>query len=128
MHKQIAFTMQNQREITAHAGKCRRFLIASIGDDGVEAMRWVELSREQVLCGGHLPDDLSEIDVLVTAGANNRLVDRLDAHGIHVVQTRESLPATVLAQFMRGELQNVDALHQRHDCCCQRAAHKHEEE
>ena len=96
----IALTCQNRRTLSAHAGRCRHFLLA----DG-ERFRSVELDisqtlRESVQGGDWSSHPLAGIDVLITAGVGAGLVQGLARHGIRTVISAQSLPASALAEWL----------------------------
>lgn len=76
----IALTTQNRRTITNHAGRCRRFALARVIDGMVQQpVELVELEIEQTLRQGakDLPAALQGIEVLITAGAGQGMVQNL---------------------------------------------------
>lgn len=100
----IAVTSQNFRTITAHAGKCRRFLILSRNGDG----ELVEVDRLD------LPKDMSmhefkgrqhplfESDVLLTASAGQGFIRRLDQEKTQVICTSETDPYAAASALLDG--------------------------
>ena len=86
----IALTTQNRRTITNHAGRCRRFALARVIDGMVQQpVELVELEIEQTLRQGakDLPAALQGIEVLITAGAGQGMVQNLATHGVQVCIT-----------------------------------------
>ncbi|MBK9495689.1 MAG: hypothetical protein BWZ07_00673 [Alphaproteobacteria bacterium ADurb.BinA280] len=127
----VALTMQNKREITEHAGKCRNFLLVRF-DRGQEVDRnWVKLSLEETFSqwGAPLPPGLDGIDALITRSAGPGLQLRLAAQKVRALITDISDPEQALGMFHRGELSApipspwspVIASHEGcggHDCGC----------
>lgn len=102
MRATLAFAMQDGRSITAHAGRCRRFLLATLAGGEIDSMRWVELDDDATLCrcGAGLPSALADIDLLVAAGVGDRLRRRLARHGVRVVLAHDAEPTAVLTRFL----------------------------
>ena len=102
----IACTTQNRRHITAHAGRCRHFLIRHVNAGVVSDWEGRSLGKDETLCtgGDALPPALQDIDILVTAGAGPGLRARLARHGVQVVITDILLPDQALAAWMAGTL------------------------
>ena len=105
----IALTCQNCRTLSAHAGRCRNFLVT----DGVN---WwpVALETGQVLRDSVGDEDwslhpLDGIDVLMTAGAGTGLVQGLARRGIRTVISAQPQPADALAEWLAaGQRDPVD--------------------
>lgn len=103
----IACTTQNRRHITAHAGKCRHFMIRRVEDGAIGDWEDRRLERDQTLCGSgaQMPVPLQDVDVLVTAGAGPGLRARLARLGVQVVVTDILLPDQAVAAWLAGTLQ-----------------------
>ncbi len=101
----IGITSQNFRTITGHAGKTRRFLVFEAEDGGEprEVDRW-DLPKEMSLHefrGTEHP--LFGLDCLITGGAGAGFVNRLARHGVRVLVTAETDPATAVRKVLTGE-------------------------
>lgn len=107
----IAFASQNRREITDHAGQCRRFWIVDVIDGIVVGRQLIELQREQTFhaTGTGLPGGLEGIGVLVAGSMGPGLRQRLVAHGITAVVTAEKDIDGALARFIAGTLADEPA-------------------
>lgn len=102
----VALTMQNKREITDHAGKCRHFLLVHF-DQGKEVERsWVKLSLDETFSqwGVPLPPGLQNIDALITRGAGPGLQLRLAAQKVRALITDITDPDLALTMYREGEL------------------------
>ena len=102
----VALTMQNKREITDHAGKCRHFLLVHF-DQGKEVERsWVKLSLDETFSqwGAPLPPGLQNIDALITRGAGPGLQLRLAAQKVRALITDITDPDLALTMYREGEL------------------------
>ncbi|MES9927747.1 MAG: nitrogen fixation protein [Candidatus Thiodiazotropha sp. 6PDIVS] len=110
----IAVTSQNFRTITAHAGKCRRFLILGQNEQGeiVELDR-LDLPKEMSMHEFRgLNHPLFESDVLLTASAGQGFIRRLNQEEIQVVCTSETDPYTAASSFLQGETLPAAEQHQ----------------
>ncbi len=101
----IAVTSQNFKTITSHAGKTRRFLVYSGGDNGelIEHER-IDLPKDMSMHefkGGYHP--LFESDILITGGCGQGFVRKMAGHNVKVVATSESDPQTAVQKFIAGE-------------------------
>lgn len=134
----IACTAQNRRHITAHAGRCRHFLVKHVNAGIISDWEGRSLAKDETLCtrGDALPPALQDIDILVTAGAGPGLRSRLARHGVQVIITDILLPDQALAAWMAGALcatpaDPVDpaaaAPHctEAHACGCRGGTHSH---
>ncbi len=102
----VALTMQNKREITQHAGKCRNFLLVRF-DQGKEVERsWVKLSLDETFSqwGAPPPPGLQNIDALITRGVGPGLQLRLAAQKVRALITDITDPDLALTMFCKGEL------------------------
>jgi len=101
----IAVTSQNFKTITSHAGKTRRFLVYSDGDNGelIEHER-IDLPKEMSMHefqGGFHP--VFEADVLITAGCGQGFIRKMAGHGVKVLTTSETDPQTAARKVITGE-------------------------
>ena len=102
----IAVTSQNRREITEHAGRCRKFWIYEIKNSQVASKELLELPREQSLhdSSPHASHPLGIADVLISAGMGQGLVRRLTSWGVEAVVTQELDPDTAVVRYLAGTL------------------------
>ena len=101
----IGVTRQNFRTITGHAGKTRRFLIYTPGNQGkpVETCR-LDLPKEMAMHEFRgLEHPLDDLDVLITGGCGEGFVKRMAAKGVRVIATSETDPATAASMVLAGE-------------------------
>lgn len=117
----IAIASQNRREVTAHAGQCRRFWVVDLGADPRQARTLVELEPGQTFHDSHADarHPLDGIDVLIAGGMGAGLRTRLAAKGIRSIVTAETDLERVLAAFAAGTLADTpsaphDADHDHH--------------
>ncbi|MGD9832221.1 MAG: NifB/NifX family molybdenum-iron cluster-binding protein [Piscinibacter sp.] len=103
----LALTTQNRRDISEHAGRCRRFLVTRLDDTG-QPGPWqpIELALTDTLHEVHdgLPAPLAGVDVLITRGAGPGLARRLARSGVQVLLTTHTEPAAALQAWRAGEL------------------------
>jgi predicted Fe-Mo cluster-binding NifX family protein len=112
----IAVTSQNKREITEHAGKCRKFWIYQIADDNqIGEPTLLELPKEQSFheSSPNAPHPLDDIQVLISGGMGMGLIRRLEMKGIEGIITSEKVPEKAVAAYMAGTLERL-APHAHH--------------
>ena len=102
----IAITSQNFKTITGHAGKTRRFLIYETDSQcqPTEVDR-IDLPAEMSLHAYHGEDHplfLARLDALITQGAGQGFVQRLNRQGIRVFVTSESDPVQAASRVAAG--------------------------
>lgn len=107
----IAVCSQNRKEVTGHAGKCRKFWIFNIENDSVTRKELVELPIEQSLHElGHNHTDPAFVhpafaaDVLIAGGMGFGLFNRLQMNGTRGVVTPEKDPDKAVEDFLNGTL------------------------
>ena len=108
----IAVCSQNRKEVTGHAGKCRKFWIYEIKDKEVNKKELLELPIEQSLHQlAHSPVNdptfthpAYEADVLITGGMGMGLFNRLNMAETRGIITPEKDPDKAVALFLKGNL------------------------
>ncbi len=124
----IAVTSQNRKTVTGHAGKCRNFWIYETDDKTILKKTLLELALEQSLHESHGagPHPLDGVDVLISGGAGQGLIRRLNNMGIQGLVTPEPEPDLAVAQFLSGTLKlgqseahegQGEHRHGEHGCC-----------
>jgi predicted Fe-Mo cluster-binding NifX family protein len=105
----IAVTSQNRREITGHAGKCRKFWIYDVSDRKIGEKNLLELPKEQSFheSSPHAPHPLDDIQVLISGGMGMGLMRRLEAKGIEGIITSETEPERAVAAYLGGTLERL---------------------
>jgi predicted Fe-Mo cluster-binding NifX family protein len=101
----VGVTSQNFRSITGHAGKCRRFLVYAVSDDGHwQAQDRLDLPKEMSL-HAYPGDDhpAYALDVIITAGCGERFIQRMQEHGVAVLTTAETDPISALQRVIRKQ-------------------------
>ena len=104
----IAVTSQNRKNVTEHAGRCRKFWIFNIENNNVVDKQLLELTKEQSFhdSSTHEPHPLDHIDVLIAGGMGHGLVTRLEKRGIASVVTKEDDPDTAVSLYLGGSLKS----------------------
>lgn len=116
----IAVTSQNQRSITGHAGKSRRFIVYELTADRepVEVER-LDLPKDMSLHDYHGDDHPLfnlRLDAVVTGGAGSGFVQRMARQGIQVLTTSETDIAAALSALAAGRPLPAAAPHEHgHD-------------
>ncbi len=102
----IAVASQNRREVTGHAGRCRKFWIYDIEQGHIESRQLLELSKEQALHGypPGAPHPLGNVQVLITGGHGHGLQERLAAMGVAGFVTSLHDPEQAVAAYLAGQL------------------------
>ncbi len=102
----IAVTSQNRREITEHAGRCRKFWIYDIEDKQVIDKTLLEIPVEQSFHESSplAPHPLDSVAVLISASMGQGMVRRLAAKGIVAIATREKNPDAAVIAHLEGRL------------------------
>ena len=124
----IAVTSQNRETITEHAGKCRKFWIYEIDGKKIVNKTLLELALEQSFHESHGagPHPLDGIKVLISGGAGQGLIRRLNSMGIQGLVTTATEPDLAVADFLNGRLKlgqgephegHGEHHHGEHGCC-----------
>lgn len=102
----IAVCCQNGREVSAHPGKCTRFLLVDSG--GLAAPQLLLLPASAMLRQASLHGHpLADCQVILAAGGGQGLAQRLAAAGITLAQTQEREPLLAVAAWLAGQCQPV---------------------
>lgn len=113
----IAVTSQNRREVTEHAGRCRKYWIYDIEDQQVINKTLLELPLEQSFheSAAHAPHALDMVAVLISGSMGQGMYLRLAAKGIIGIVTDEKDPDRAVNEYLKGNLAPVgDAIGCRH--------------
>jgi predicted Fe-Mo cluster-binding NifX family protein len=104
----IAVTSQNRKDITEHAGRCRKFWVFDIEDNKVVDKELLELPKSQAFhdSSPHAPHPLDHIDVLIAGGMGQGLMTRLERRGIKSVVTKEDDPEAAVLLYVSGSLRS----------------------
>jgi len=109
----IAVTSQNQKTISAHAGKTSRFYIYTItdGDNLITGTELINLNKDDILhnrfhesTNPWAPHPIYDVDVVITGGAGPGFVNRLATQDTKVVITSETNPDEAVRLFLAGTL------------------------
>lgn len=113
----IAVTSQNRREVTQHAGRCRKYWIYEIEDKQIMGKRILELPLEQSFheSAAHEPHPLDIASVLISGSMGQGMYLRLASKGIIGIVTDEKDPDTAVKAYLAGRLKPMsDAIGCRH--------------
>jgi predicted Fe-Mo cluster-binding NifX family protein len=102
----IAVASQNRKNVTGHAGKCRRFWIYEIEAGAVKDRQLLDLPREQSFHDYHggEPHPLHGVQALITGGMGEGLFRRLAGMDIEGLITTETDPDRAVAAYLAGAL------------------------
>ncbi len=103
----IAVASQNRKNITEHAGRCRKFWIFTAENNKVVGKELLELPKEQSFheSSPHESHPLDDIDVLIAGDMGQGLSMRLKRKGIKVLITKEIDPDKAVLLFLSGSLE-----------------------
>ena len=106
MSMKIAVASQNQRHITGHTGRCRKFLIYQVADGKVLAKDLLELPDELSFHNSspHDPHPLDDVAVIINGGMGQGLARRLANKGIMSVITTRKDPDSAVVDYLNGRL------------------------
>jgi len=102
----IAVTSQNRRDVTAHAGRCRKFWVFQVDEGRVAGKELLKLPKEQSFheSSPHQRHPLDDVAVLITAGMGEGMSRRLARMGITGIVTDEQSPEKAVEAYLSGEL------------------------
>ncbi|MEJ2060332.1 MAG: NifB/NifX family molybdenum-iron cluster-binding protein [Gammaproteobacteria bacterium] len=105
----IAVASQNRREVTGHAGRCRKFWIYTMVDGEVRGRELLELPKERSFHEHdvRLPHPLDGMRALITGGMGSGLARKLAARGIEAVATPARDPDRAVADWLAGSLERL---------------------
>jgi predicted Fe-Mo cluster-binding NifX family protein len=107
----IAVASQNRREITGHAGRCRKFWIYDISAQQATDKKLLELPKEHAFheSSPQAPHPLDDVTVLISGGMGQGMLRRLAGKGIIGIVTEEKEPDAAVAAYLNGRLQTRGA-------------------
>lgn len=105
----VAVAAQNRREVSDHAGRCRRFLLYRVNGSEIGAPELVELEPGQAFhdAPADAPHRLDGVDVLIGASMGGGLVAKLATRGIRAALTTEREPLAAVQRYVAGELRHL---------------------
>lgn len=98
----IAVTSQNRKSVTGHAGRCRKFWIFDIDNGQIVDRKLLELPPSGAFYDSS-PDEphpLDNVNLLITAGMGQGLVNRLQQKGIESLVSEESDPERAVLNYL----------------------------
>ncbi|SDI69194.1 NifB/NifX family molybdenum-iron cluster-binding protein [Pseudomonas panipatensis] len=112
----IAVASQNATTVTAHAGRCRRFLL--FGRHGHRVLDEIELAPEQILQLASLDErhPLAQIRVLISRGIGEHLSRRLGKRGVDVYLTHLASPELAVRSYLGGVPSSLEPRASRCHC------------
>lgn len=127
MGMRIAFSIPQTMPSGHEPIDARRLLIATMNEDGVQAMHWLDLPSAADRLDRSKADYLADIDVLIAMPADIEFANSMAALGVHVVQDAMVDPAQLLSRYLSGEKPDLNVLQSRHDCCCEQQSKQKED-
>jgi len=113
----IAVASQNRREITQHAGRCRKFWIYEIENGAITNKVLLELAKEQSFhdSSPHEPSPLDDAQALIAGGMGSGLLRRLENKGVKSLITSETNPDKAVEDYLKGVLVTLPAEPHEHN-------------
>ncbi len=104
----IAVTSQNRKNITEHAGLCRKFWVFITENNTIVKKELVELPKDQSFheSSPYESHPLDDIDILIAGDMGQGLVARLERKGIKSLITKESDPEKAVLLYLEGSLES----------------------
>lgn len=99
----IAITSQTIKNVTAHAGRCRKFWVYELSKTSPEIQKqFIELDIDETLhtMNEALPKKLEGVSVLITANLGDSLKAKLLKAGVSAHLTAETLPDVALLNYL----------------------------
>lgn len=102
----LALACQNRHSLTAHAGRCRHFLIFDLTAPAGSEARRLDLSPLQSLFAlqADAPHPLDGVDMLIAGSIGVGIRDKLALRGIQTRVTEETDPLRIVQGFLAGSL------------------------
>lgn len=102
----IAVASQNRKNITEHAGRCRKFWLFRIEDSRISGKELVEFPKELSFheSSPHEAHPLDDVDILIAADMGQGLMNRLERKGITGLITTETDPERAVSLYLQGSL------------------------
>jgi len=102
----VAVTSQNRKEVTEHAGRCRRFWLFDVDAGEILQREMLELAKEDSFheSASDAAHPLDDIDVLIAGSMGPGLRRRMVRMGIAAFVTHEKDPERAVALWAAGEL------------------------
>jgi len=129
----VAVASQNKKIIFEHAGKCRNFIIYTINDTIIESKNVLELKEKETLHttshseNGIFNSFLSGVDILLTRGIGEGLIQKLARNNVACYKIEEKDPDTAIEKLINGTLEAIAPVsHDKSGCNCNcRGEHGH---
>ena len=128
----VAVASQNKKIIFEHAGKCRNFLIYTISDTIIESKKVLELTEKETLHttshseNGIFNSFLSGVDILLTRGIGEGLIQKLAINNVVCYKIEEKDPDTAIEKLINGTLEAIAPVsHDKSGCNCGSGHGKH---
>lgn len=116
----IAVASQNQKTISAHAGKTSRFFIYTVNkeDNLITGTELINLAKDDILhnrfhesTNPWAPHPIYDVDIVITGGAGPGFVNRLATQDTKVIITSETNPEKAVKLLLAGTLPQQAAEH-----------------
>ena len=119
----IAITANNKKEVTAHAGGCRNYLIYTIENDQVVNKELVHFKKEQTLRytfhddkSEHPQNPIFDMDILLTGSIGQGAIFNLANQNVKAFIIEEKDPDLAVQKFLSGTLRTFLPHEHSHSC------------
>ncbi len=114
----IAVASQNRRNVTDHAGRCRRFWVYEIERGRIvrKDLRELPISGSFHETPAGTPHALDDVDVLIAGGMGAGVRRKLDTRGITGIVTAGADPDVAVTAYLAGTPTLTSAVD--HGCAC----------
>jgi len=119
----VAVASQNQKTISAHAGKTSRFVIYTVSEEDnlITGTKLINLDKDDILhnrfhesTNPWAPHPIYDVDIVITGGAGPGFVNRLATQSTKVVITSETNPDKAVKLLLAGTLPQQAPEHHNH--------------
>ncbi len=119
----VAVASQNQKTISAHAGKTSRFFIYTVNEEDnlITGTELINLDKDDILhnrfhesTNPWAPHPIYDVDIVITGGAGPGFVNRLATQDTKVIITSETNPDEAVKLLLAGTLPQRAPEHHHH--------------
>lgn len=108
----IAFSLQNGKTVSGHAGRCTKFVIYDVQDDKETSKSIVEVDKDgtfhNIFHEGTMPfsdHPLSDVDIIISGSMGAGFVNKMKSQGIKALQIAEKDPDLAMEKLLAGNLE-----------------------
>lgn len=113
----IAFSFQDGKTISGHAGHCTKFIIYTLEDADIVSTSIIEIEKERtfhnVLHNLMLPfmnHPLFHVDVIMSGSMGSRFIEKMKIKGIEAIRVDETSPEITIQKYLDGRLEIIEPI------------------